>query len=73
MIFFGCILSAMDQLQRYLNTGGNSARQLAILVGVSPAFISMLRHGQKTPSLAVAFAIEDATGGAVPARSWLDT
>ena len=62
----------MDELQRYLNSGKNTARGLAGAVGVSAAFISQLRLGRKTPSLWLAFAIEDATDGAVPARSWLD-
>jgi transcriptional regulator with XRE-family HTH domain len=49
------------------------AGDLARQIGVSEAYISDLRKGKRSPSLAVAFAIEDATGGAVTARSWLET
>ena len=31
----------------------------------------MLERGKRKPSLALAFRIEDATDGAVPARAWV--
>jgi transcriptional regulator with XRE-family HTH domain len=60
----------MTKLDTYLKPmrAGDLARQ----IGVSEAYISDLRKGKRSPSLAVAFAIEDATGGVVTARSWLE-
>lgn len=40
-------------------------------LGVSKAFISQLLRGHKTPSLKMAFAIEDYTNGRVKARDFL--
>ena len=60
----------MTKLDTYLKT--RTGREFARLIGVSEAYISDLRKAKRSPSLAIAFAIEDATGGEVPARSWLD-
>jgi DNA-binding transcriptional regulator YdaS (Cro superfamily) len=61
----------MEKLKEYL--AKHKASYLAAQIGRSPSFVSDLRSGHRKPSLQVAFAIEDATGGAVPARAWLDT
>ena len=58
----------MEKLASYLKT--HKAADLAKAVGVSDAFISDLRHGKRTPSLQVAFAIERETGGDVPVKAW---
>jgi transcriptional regulator with XRE-family HTH domain len=63
----------MEKLKLYIAEHGLSAREFAQRVGMSPAGLHGLMNKRNSPSLAVAFAIEDATGGAVPARSWLDT
>ncbi|MBN9463445.1 MAG: helix-turn-helix domain-containing protein [Burkholderiales bacterium] len=57
----------MSQLDAYLNEPG-SARALAHAVGVSEATVSQWRSHQKTPSPAMAVAIERASGFAV--RRW---
>ena len=62
----------MEKLKTYIADQGISAREFAARVGMSPAGLHGLMHKRNSPSLAVAFAIEDATGGAVPARSWIE-
>jgi len=41
-------------------------------LGVSQAYLSQLLSGQRRPSLELAVHIEQMTGGAVPATSWVD-
>jgi hypothetical protein len=48
-----------------------SAKDFADAVGISPSYLSDLRNRRRDPSLDVAFAIEDFTLGAVPARAWV--
>lgn len=59
----------MEQLHAYLRT--HKAIALAQAIGISPSYLSDIKKGNRVPSLKVAFAIEDATKGAVPARSWV--
>jgi transcriptional regulator with XRE-family HTH domain len=59
----------MEQLSQYLKT--RKAKELAEQIGISASFLSDMKKGNRTPGLKVAFALEDATGGAVTARSWL--
>ena len=61
----------MNQLRAYL--AQNSIRQsvLAETLGVSNGYMSQIINGDKRPSLDLAVKIEDATGGAVTARSWV--
>ena len=40
--------------------------------GVSPPMLSRYIHGNRKPTLRAAFQIEHATGGEVPASSWLE-
>jgi DNA-binding transcriptional regulator YdaS (Cro superfamily) len=63
------MLRRMEQLQTYLKT--HKAKPLAEAVGISQSYLSDMKKGNRTPSLRVALAIEDATNGAVPARSWV--
>jgi len=67
--FFSHILRRMEHLKAYLKT--HKAGPLAEAVGISQSYLSDMKKGNRSPSLRVAFAIEDATDGAVPARSWL--
>jgi transcriptional regulator with XRE-family HTH domain len=62
------MMRRMEQLQAYLKT--HKATALAQAVGISASYLSDIKKGNRVPSLRVAFAIEDATNGAVPARSW---
>jgi transcriptional regulator with XRE-family HTH domain len=61
----------MTPLHTYLKSHGMTGGAFAALVGLHPVALSRIRRGHQQPTLAVAFAIEAATGGAVPARSWL--
>jgi transcriptional regulator with XRE-family HTH domain len=65
--FFLLILRRMENLQTYLKT--HKANALAQAVGISQSYLSDIKKGYRVPSLRVAIAIEDATDGAVPARS----
>ncbi len=47
--------------------------EVARRIGISRSYMVEIASGTKRPSLDVAFKIEDATGGAVPARSLLGT
>jgi len=66
---FPLIMRRMEHLQTYLKT--HKAKPLAEAVGISQSYLSDMKKGNRTPSLRVALAIEDATNGAVPARSWV--
>lgn len=56
-----------EHIARSGRTQADWARQLEI----SPAYLSMLVAGKKRPSLSLAAKIEDVTGGAVTASSWM--
>lgn len=64
----------MDHFNKYLEARGRgSMSALAAEVGCRHSHLSVLkRNVLRRPSLELAFAIEDATGGEVPARSWLE-
>lgn len=63
----------MATLDQYLRVNRIRGGDFAGLVGIHPTSLSKMRRGRQTPTLAQAFAIEKASGGAVPAASWLDT
>jgi transcriptional regulator with XRE-family HTH domain len=67
--FFLLILRRMEHLQTYLKT--HKAKPLAEAVGISQSYLSDMKKGNRSPSLRVAVAIEDATEGAVPVRAWV--
>ena len=67
--FFSRRVQGMEQLRTYLKK--HKANALAEAIGISPSYLSDIKKGNRVPSLRVAFAIEDATEGAVPARSWV--
>lgn len=64
----------MDHFNTYLSEQGRGAMsRLAEAVGCKHNHLSGLkRDNSRKPSLELAFAIEDATEGAIPARSWLE-
>ncbi|HEV8036698.1 helix-turn-helix transcriptional regulator [Yoonia sp.] len=62
----------MDQLRQYITDQGISARAFAQSIGLSAAGLHGIMHGRNVPSLVVAIRIEDATGGAVPVRAWVE-
>jgi DNA-binding XRE family transcriptional regulator len=64
---------AMKQISEYLTSTKTTRAALAAQVGIAKSTMTEIMQGKYPPPLRVAFAIEDATGGAVPARSWLDT
>ncbi|SHK05078.1 Helix-turn-helix [Ruegeria lacuscaerulensis ITI-1157] len=61
----------MHTLKSYRQANGIRQADLASSIGVEQATISKLESGSFRPGLELAIKIEDATGGAVPARSWL--
>ena len=58
----------MENLKAYLKA--HKATYLAQEAGITNSYLSDLKHGRRSPSLEVAFAIERATGGEVPVASW---
>jgi len=65
-------MDAMTRLLTYLTETRTKQAALAETLGVSRGYLSELAGGTKKPSLDLAFAIERATGGAVPASVWVD-
>lgn len=59
------------KLREYLDSGHDNAAALARKANIKPMQLSHLVNGRRRASFAVAFAIEEATGGVVKARDWL--
>lgn len=61
----------MQTLKQYLSD--NEVKQVAFArrVGMSRGFLGDLLAGRRTPGLALAKRISDATDGAVPMSSWV--
>lgn len=57
-------------LAAWLKFNPSSLTDFSALVGCSVQHISHLVHGQSRPSIRLALAIEQATGGAVGVESW---
>lgn len=55
----------------FISTSGQNRASWADKLGISRSYLSDLLNGHKTPSLELAVAIERATGGHVPANSWV--
>lgn len=62
-----------DLLKAYLAKHGLSAAEFSRRSGVAEAHISRYIGRKRVPGLEHATAIEDATAGAVPSKSWLAT
>lgn len=61
----------VTKLSRWLEENGRTRFDLAIETRIDPSKISAFATGRKRPSLVNALKIERATGGAVPAESWV--
>ena len=59
----------MESLKKYLE--GKTKKDFAAKIGVSPSYLSQILSGAKSPQLDLAFRIEKATSGEVPATTWL--
>jgi transcriptional regulator with XRE-family HTH domain len=59
-----------DLLKNYLSKHDESQRHLERRLGAKTGAISRYLSGDRVPGGRWAFAIESATGGAVPAASW---
>lgn len=70
-MFAVCQHSGMEKLQHYLDATGTRQSAMAALLGISRGYMSQMVTGLKLPSLDLAVRIERATGGAVPASSWI--
>ena len=66
-----CIVLFMSNLSTYLKEAGVSQRSFAAEIKVDPSIVSRLCKRDMKPSLDLAFTIERATQGAVPASSWI--
>ena len=65
-------MSGTDLLAKYVTASSETQAQIAARFGVSQAYIALLVAGKRTVRrLDIANRIEIATGGAVPASSWL--
>lgn len=60
----------MTLLANYLADHGLTQRAFAKLIDAPPPQISMWLSGRRRPGLDYALAIEQVTGGEVPAASW---
>lgn len=61
----------MSDLPEYLTKSGLKQAAFAQRIGVTQATVSKLIARTMLPGLELAVKIEDATGGAVKARSWI--
>lgn len=64
-------MAPMMTLREYLLTTGVRQRDLAARLGVTQATVSRLASGAGQPSIELAAAIKDATGGKVGFESWV--
>jgi len=60
-------------LLKWLKTQGINFYRFAKLVELRPDRVAYLARGQVLPDLSIAFRIQNATKGGVPASSWLGT
>lgn len=63
----------MPMFADFINQSGETQTAWAARLGVSKSYLSDLLGGKRRPSLDLAFRIERATGGAVPAAVWVQT
>lgn len=61
----------MSSLATYLADRKLTHAEFARLLGVQDSTVLRWAKGDRTPTVAWVFAIEKATGGAVPARAWV--
>ena len=58
-------------LDRWLKKNVPNVAEWSREIGVDPTQVCHMRRGRRAPTLPLAFAIQDATGNEVPARSWV--
>lgn len=70
-----CDNTVMTKLAAYMKDRSPPKTQAdwGALFGISRNYLSEIASGAKSPSLEVAVRIERATGGAVPASSWIES
>lgn len=61
----------MTQFQAYINGYQGNQGEIAAALNISQPYLSLLFAGKKRPSLDLAVRIENWSGGAVPAASWV--
>lgn len=61
----------MEQLATHLKAAGIKRNEFARSVGISAPYLTQILAGLKRPSLDLAFRIEKATNGIVPASCWV--
>ncbi len=61
----------MNNLQAFITLHGIKQAEFAASIGATQSMVSRLINGAAIPSLSLAAKIERATGGAVPASSWI--
>ncbi|WP_299558675.1 helix-turn-helix transcriptional regulator [uncultured Sulfitobacter sp.] len=59
-------------LKKFISQSDCNQAEWAKRIDVSASYLSDLLRGKKRPSLDLAFRIERATCGAVPASSWIE-
>ena len=64
---------AARALREWMASERVSGRDLCKRIGCSHEYLSHLRRDKATPGLALAFAIERESRGAVPARAWVSS
>ena len=62
----------MKTITEHLAETNQTRRAFADEIGIHESVLSRFINGKAKPSLTTAVAIERATGGAVPASSWVD-
>jgi transcriptional regulator with XRE-family HTH domain len=62
----------MEKLKAWITDNNLTQREFAAMVGLSPTAVHQLLRGRNAPSVVAAIKIDDATGGAVPVRSWVE-
>lgn len=59
-----------DLLAKYLASSGVSQRELERRIGAKPGLICRYLNGSRSPGGRIAFNLERATAGSVPASTW---
>lgn len=62
----------MEKLSQYIADAKISQAEFSRIIGVHPSVLCKYLRKKAKPSYERAYAIERATGGAVPASSWLE-
>ena len=63
-------MTTRERLRRHIKKAGATQQEFARLVGVTPAALSFVLSGRRSPGRDLALDIEAATAGAIRARDW---